>query len=88
VIDLGFGGRDAALARRLGCGFATHSGEVFYGFRPEQAALAAGGAGMAMPVNFVERIGARTIVHLGQAEQSVKACLDNDVGLNVGMKPQ
>ena len=37
-----------------------------------------------MPVSFVERIGARTIVHLGQGESAVKTVFDNDVGLAIG----
>ena len=37
-----------------------------------------------MPVTFVERIGARTIVHLGEGETAVKAVFDNDVGLPIG----
>ena len=39
----------------------------------------------ALPVFFVERIGARTIVHLGRAKASVKIVLDNDNGLEAGM---
>jgi len=57
---------------------------VLYGFRPEQVALAQDRHGLAMPVTFVERIGARTIVHLGQSEGAVKAVFDNDVGLSIG----
>jgi multiple sugar transport system ATP-binding protein len=56
---------------------------VFYGFRPEQASLTAGESGL--PVFFVERIGARTIVHLGRAKAAVKVVLDNDNGLEAGM---
>ena len=40
--------------------------------------------GLAMPVSFVERIGARTIVHLGEGESAVKAVFENDVGLSIG----
>ncbi|QIA22767.1 ABC transporter ATP-binding protein [Mesorhizobium sp. AA22] len=50
----------------------------------EQVTLAESGRGLSMPVNFVERIGARTIIHLGDGEAAVKAVLDNDVGLSVG----
>ena len=56
---------------------------VYYGFRPEQASLAAHADGL--PVFFVERIGARTIVHLGRDTAAVKVVLDNDNGLEAGM---
>jgi multiple sugar transport system ATP-binding protein len=59
-------------------------GEVLYGFRPEQTTIAESGQGLSMPVSFVERIGARTIVHFGDGETSVKAVFDNDVGLRIG----
>ncbi|TIX61487.1 MAG: sugar ABC transporter ATP-binding protein, partial [Mesorhizobium sp.] len=59
-------------------------GDVLYGFRPEQATLVEGGRGLSLPVTFVERIGARTIIHLGDGEAAVKAVFDNDVGLSVG----
>ena len=35
---------------------------------------------------FVERIGARTIVHLGRGKATIKVVLDNDNGLEAGMK--
>ena len=59
-------------------------GEVFYGFRPERTALSLDGQGLPLPVTFVERIGARTIVHLGEGESAVKTVFDNDVGLPIG----
>jgi multiple sugar transport system ATP-binding protein len=37
-----------------------------------------------LPVTFVERIGARTIVHLGEGESEIKTVFDNDVGLSIG----
>ena len=47
--------------------------------------LAAAGPGLAMPVAFVERIGPRTIVHLGDGEAAVKAVFDNDgAGAGIG----
>lgn len=84
VIDLGPSGATPPLPKGLAAMLRKQSGDVFYGYRPEQTVLAKGGEGIAMPVNFVERIGARTVVHLGRAEQSVKAVFDNDFGLNVG----
>jgi multiple sugar transport system ATP-binding protein len=58
--------------------------EVFYGFRPEQATLTSAGDG-GIPVFFVERIGARTIVHLGREKATIKVVMDNDNGLEAGM---
>lgn len=85
VIDLGALGATpplpAALAARLR---KARGGEVLYGFRPERVALAQKGEGLSMPVTFVERIGARTIMHLGNGETSTKAVFDNDVGLAIG----
>ncbi len=80
LVDLGPLGLSAPLeaevaedARRAGVS------EVVYGFRPERVTLADHG-GIPMPVTFVERIGARTIVHFGLGEQVVKAVLDNNAG--------
>jgi multiple sugar transport system ATP-binding protein len=39
---------------------------------------------MAMPISFVERIGARTILHLGAGEASAKAVFENDAGFETG----
>jgi multiple sugar transport system ATP-binding protein len=58
--------------------------DVYYGFRPEQATLTATGEG-GIPVIFVERIGARTIVHLGRDKAAIKVVMDNDNGLEAGM---
>ena len=84
MIDLGPLGVTPVLPDRLAAALRKQSGEVLYGFRPEQTTLATNGKGLAMPVSFVERIGARTIVHLGEAERAVKAVFDNDVGLSIG----
>jgi len=84
VIDLGALGVTPALPDRLAAALRAQGGEVLYGFRPEQTTLAADGKGLAMPVTFVERIGARTIVHLGDGDRAVKAVFDNDVGLSLG----
>jgi multiple sugar transport system ATP-binding protein len=78
VIDLGPLGATAPLPDRLAYVLRGSSGEVLFGFRPEQATLAAEGRGITAPVTAVERIGARTIVHLGSGEQAMKVVLDND----------
>lgn len=51
--------------------------DVLIGFRPEQ--INAAGAGLTMHVGFVERIGARTIVHMEQGTAAAKAVLLSDV---------
>jgi len=84
VIDLGPLGATPPLPRPLVAALGGSRGDVFYGFRPEQATISTDGRGLRMPVTFVERIGARTIVHLGEGEAAVKAVFDNDVGLSVG----
>jgi multiple sugar transport system ATP-binding protein len=84
IIDLGPLGTTPPLPPALATAASKTNGEVFYGFRPEQATLGTDGKGLSMPVTFVERIGARTIVHLGEGETAVKAVFDNDVGLAIG----
>jgi multiple sugar transport system ATP-binding protein len=84
VVDLGPLGRSAPVSDGLArAARAARSGSVFYGFRPEQAALVASDTGLA--ITFVERIGARTIVHAGQGKATIKVVLDNDNGLEAGM---
>lgn len=84
VVDLGPLGLNAPLLPEVAEG-ARRAGarEVVYGFRPERVTFADQG-GIPMQVTFVERIGARTIVHFGLGEQAVKAVLDNDVGVFPG----
>ncbi|UVK46226.1 ABC transporter ATP-binding protein [Mesorhizobium sp. AR07] len=84
VVDLGPLGITPPLPDALAAAMRGARGEMLYGFRPEQASLVQDGPGLAMPVSFVERIGARTIVHLGQGESTVKTVFDNDVGLAIG----
>ncbi|WP_245490802.1 ABC transporter ATP-binding protein, partial [Mesorhizobium sp. M7A.F.Ca.CA.004.04.2.1] len=62
VVDLGPLGVTPPLPGELAAAMRGARGEVLYGFRPEQATLVQNGQGLAMPVTFVERIGARTIV--------------------------
>jgi multiple sugar transport system ATP-binding protein len=84
VVDLGPLGVTQPLPDGLAASVRRHGGDVLYGFRPEQTSISAEGRGLMMPVTFVERIGARTIVHLGQGETGVKAVFDNDVGPGIG----
>ena len=84
LVDLAAFGRSAPLPAGLSAAArAQKVADVYYGFRPEQAALTASASGL--PVFFVERIGARTIVHVGGDTAVVKVVLDNDNGLEPGM---
>ena len=86
VVDLGALGRSAPLSPALAAAARSNgSRDIVYGFRPERVSLAPSGEGMTMPVVFVERIGARTVVHLGTDAQRVKAVFDNDVALEAGV---
>ncbi|MBZ9854362.1 ABC transporter ATP-binding protein [Mesorhizobium sp. CA13] len=82
VVDLGPLGITPPLPDELAPAVRAGRGDVLYGFRPEQVMLA--DRGLSMQVTFVERIGARTIVHLGHGEGAVKAVFENDVGLSIG----
>jgi len=84
VIDLGALGATPPLPDRLAQQLRRHSGDVLFGFRPEQAEIAGEGQGIRAPVTFVERIGARTILHLGEGESAMKAVLDNDAKASFG----
>lgn len=83
-VDLGLLGLSPALQGVQAAVVAKAQGPVVYGFRPEQIALVPEGQGMAMPISFVERIGARTILHLGQTGGSAKVVVDNNSALAAG----
>lgn len=77
VIDLGLIGRSAPLPTDLTATVSALAGDVLFGFRPEQINPDSNGS-LALPVTFVERIGARNIVHLGFEDGGeVKAVLDH-----------
>ena len=83
VVDLGALGRTAPLEPALAAAARENGArDVVYGFRPERVVLS--DTGIAMPVTFVERIGARTVVHFGEAERRVKAVFDNDAAVQAG----
>jgi multiple sugar transport system ATP-binding protein len=82
AVDLGPSGVTPPLAPALARAAEAAGGEVVYGFRPEQTQLAAGG--ITAPVTFVERIGARSIVHLGEGAVAFKAVFEKGVPLSVG----
>lgn len=87
AVDLGLVGTVAAP--RVSAG----SPDVLFGIRPEDVAIVpsdASGA-LAMEVVFVERIGARTILHLAAGDHQLKAVEGNgypvSVGERVGVRP-
>jgi multiple sugar transport system ATP-binding protein len=84
VIDLGALGASPPLPPKLAAAARQANGEVWYGFRPEETMLAAAGPGLALSVAVVERIGPRTILHLGDGEAAVKAVFDNAVPVRAG----
>ncbi|NGN41835.1 ABC transporter ATP-binding protein [Mesorhizobium sp. CGMCC 1.15528] len=84
VVDLGPLGVTPPLPDHLAAALRRSNATVLYGFRPEQAAIAEDGEGLTLPVTFVERIGARTIVHMGQGGSAVKAVFDNNLRVAVG----
>jgi len=85
LVDLGALGRTQPLPSALAAAArASRSREVLFGFRPEEIGIVNEGPGIELPIVFVERIGARTIVHLGDGATALKAVFDNDVALSAG----
>ena len=75
-------GADTGLVADLGaaghCPVRTgQGGDVLFGFRPEQVHPDANGP-LQMNVTTVERIGARTILHLAAGDMTAKAVLDSE----------
>lgn len=88
AVDLGALGLSSPLPPALADAARKNGArEVVYGFRPERVSLVREG-GIPVGVTFVERIGARTIVHFGAADQGIKAVFDNDVGIAAGENAQ
>ena len=85
LVDLGAAGRTAPLNSALAASARNRGAKaVVYGFRPECVVIAGKGEGLRLPVTFVERIGARTVVHFGSDAARVKAVFDNDVAIEAG----
>lgn len=74
AIDLGALGHSLPLAPQQAAAARAARGDVVFGFRPGASGAGRGGQGMAMPISFVERIGARTILHLGAGEPAPRRC--------------
>jgi len=71
-VDLGPLGVSAPLPGPLAQAAGRSKREVIYGFRPEGVQLAPD-APLALPLGVTERIGARTILHLGNGDSAVRA---------------
>ncbi|MBB5752571.1 ABC transporter ATP-binding protein [Prosthecomicrobium pneumaticum] len=85
AVDLGAFGLSPPLPAAL-AGAARTAGakEVVYGFRPEEVTLRTEGPGLRAAVGFVERIGARTIVHFGAADRALKIVAEPSTAVSVG----
>ena len=82
-VELGPIGETPVLPPALAAKLNNRSSDVWYGFRPENIVAGSKSDGMSLPVTFTERIGARTIAHLGETF-SVKAVFDNDTPVTMG----
>jgi multiple sugar transport system ATP-binding protein len=85
AVDLGAWGMtppltdaQAAVLRRTG------KTQVVLGARPEELVLSREGRGLCGTVSFVERIGARTIVHLAAGDAAMRAVVDNNLPVTIG----
>ncbi|HWA44190.1 MAG TPA: ABC transporter ATP-binding protein [Hypericibacter adhaerens] len=86
AVDCGPAGRSEALPAPLAAGLRKAGAkEVFFGVRPEDLEFASeGGAGLSMPVVFVERIGPRAILHLAAGDRTAKIVSENLVAVTTG----
>ena len=82
-IDLGAIGTTPVLPPGLAANLKKQNGDVWCGFRPENITTTSKAEGLSLPVTFTERIGARTIAHLGE-DLSTKAVFDSDTTVTVG----
>jgi multiple sugar transport system ATP-binding protein len=84
-LDLGPWGMTAPLAPARAAGLhRAGSSAIMLGIRPEQLTLSPEGSGLRGIVSFVERIGARTIVHLAAEGAALRAVADNNVPVALG----
>jgi multiple sugar transport system ATP-binding protein len=80
VADLGAAGRSRPLPGNIAAAArAGNKQNVWFGFRPEELGIATAGEGINLGITFVERIGARTIVHLDAGGTPAKGVFDNSV---------
>ncbi len=86
AVDLGEPGISPPLPAPLAAAARAHPRrEVIYGFRPEQVHLTDEGSALRLPLFLAERIGARTIVHLGSTEDTVRAVFQGNPALPEGV---
>lgn len=71
-VDLGVLGVSAPLPGPLAAAVPAGAADVVYGFRPEEVHLDPQAA-LSLPLTVTERIGARTILHLGDGAATVRA---------------
>ena len=80
VADLGAAGISRPLPGAIAAAArAGNKQNVWFGFRPEELGIATAGGGINLGITFVERIGARTIVHLDAGGTPAKGVFDNSV---------
>ena len=85
AVDLGPLGLSPPLPAPVAAAARQHGqGKVVYGFRPEEVHLVHDGPALRLPVILAERIGARTILHLGQTADAVRAVFQGSPALPEG----
>lgn len=82
AVDLGPLGLAPPLRPALAAAARRGRRDVTYGFRPEEVHL--DGAGLRLPLILAERIGARTILHLGRGDDTVRAVFQGNPDLPAG----
>jgi multiple sugar transport system ATP-binding protein len=82
AVDLGALGVSPPLRTPLASAARRGARNVTYGFRPEEVHLDT--AGLRLPLILAERIGARTILHLGQGEDTLRAVFQGNPDLPEG----
>jgi multiple sugar transport system ATP-binding protein len=82
AVDLGPLGLAPPLPAALAAAARRGPREVIYGFRPEEVHLDP--AGLRLPLILAERIGARTILHLGRATDTLRAVFQGNPDLPAG----
>jgi multiple sugar transport system ATP-binding protein len=82
AVDLGALGVTPPLPAALASAARSGAREVTYGFRPEEVHLDP--VGLRLPLILAERIGARTILHLGRGNETLRAVFQGNPDLPEG----
>ena len=86
AVDLGPLGISPPLAPAQAAAAQQAKGAVIYGFRPEEVGLALPSEpALSLPLNLTERIGARTILHLGTPQAEVRAVFQSGTAIPPGI---